>query len=234
VSVIKPHIKIWAALGLLVVAVFGVAATAILGQSPGIIDDRPSNEEIERQARERGINETLNIPDAAPLDPDPRVYEHGPFVLVPAGWAGPTPDVRPVDDPLPSAPASTGEAETSKSPLWRLPRNLPEGYSLVRAASPQLNGQVEMEFQDAKGIGYIEVIIAKPQVRPIVITTWGIGEGQVFERTEIDGMPAIIRLGSAGMSIHAFDETEGTLLFVQGGPELAVESAVEIVEGLRQ
>jgi hypothetical protein len=224
----------------LFVALVAVGVTALANEGM-VVDRSPSKEGVEQQARERGIEGPIVIPDRAPIDPNARIESHPPYLLVPEGWQGPVEPSRPVANRAPDAPPANSIEEASASPLWRTPRYIPPEYHLINAHSPQVSSFLELQYGDQGGNFALSVVIRLPQSRPIKVATWGQAEpgANVFVKSSIDGMPAVLWHGpdggsGLGVTVRAYDQRSGEEYFVQGDRRLTVEQAIQIVKGLRK
>lgn len=221
-------------------ALVGLGTYTAIGDDGFILDDAPSVEQQIQDARDRGIEGSIEVTDRATIDPDLKLETFGPYALVPFGWQGPTPTVEPIADPAPPAPMASTIDEVRKSDLWREPQNLPEGYELVAANSPKLNEQIELIYADATGNPSLTITILRPQLRPIWVSTWGDAhKGNVFVTGEIDGMPTVFWHGrdgepGLGVTIRSLDEETGIEYAVQTGPVLTVDEVIDVVRGLRK
>ena len=128
---------------------------------------------------------------------------HGPFLLIPSGWAGelearqaPTPPVAArnapgdLDDPAPTWP-STDIAEIRRHPLWSEP-DVPEGWTRFYAEAGA--DWIALRYQDRDRHGYVEIQLSQGFPLPLYnrhIETSPYG-GRIHEATEIDGRPATL------------------------------------------
>ena len=128
---------------------------------------------------------------------------HGPFLLIPSGWAGeleaqqaPPPPVAArnapgdSDVPAPTWP-STDIAEIRRHPLWSEP-DVPEGWTRFYAEAGA--DWMVLRYQDRDRQGYVEIQLSQgfplPLYNPHIETSpYG---GRIHEATEIDGRPAIL------------------------------------------
>ena len=128
---------------------------------------------------------------------------HGPFLLIPSGWAGelearqaPPPPVAArsapgdSDVPAPTWP-STDITEIRRHPLWSEP-DVPEGWTRFYAEAGA--DWIALRYQDRDRQGYVEIQLSQgfplPLYNPHIETTpYG---GRIHEATEIDGRPAIL------------------------------------------
>ena len=229
----------WVIAAGLVAAVLALSAVVVVvAKKPGIVDDSPSAEETIRQARERGIEGTITVPDRATFDENAEPIRHGPFLLLPYGWNGPEKDeYNPIDDPASKgAPALTTE-EARKAVLWRDPTFLPAGYEFDRADSEDVNRHVRLLYKSPRD--YLEIQVFFPQAFPLLAWYSPTSDGQIAVPIEVDGMPAILwhdpKGGSpAGVTLYAYEEQINTAYVMQGGGDsMTVEDAYKILDGLR-
>ena len=153
------------------------------------------------------VNAVASIGWAPPPVTSPDItspIRHGPFLLIPSGWAGelgarqaPPPPVAArsapgdSDVPAPTWP-STDITEIRRHPLWSEP-DVPEGWTRFYAEADA--DSIGLRYQDRARHGFVEIHISQglrlPLYNPHIETSpYG---GRIHEATEIDGRPAVLR-----------------------------------------
>lgn len=207
----------------------------------------PTVEEQLAEARARGIEGPVHIPEPNVPPPWLKPDLHGPFLLVPHGWVGALPagsDDRPFDLPE-SAPPGTAaaEADVRASTLWREPASVPDGFVLGRVSSEWPERSVVQHWfrSRAPEVGPAEIIELmwwRPAYLPVRIGTWA-GEGaNVFETRSIEGHAAVVWLPpeqdaiTDSVTVWLFDEAEGVVYTGHGAvpPDDLVAMVLSLAE----
>jgi hypothetical protein len=218
------------------VLALGAAAVAI-ARKPNLVDDAPSKEEAIRQARDRGIEGTISVPDRASVDEDAEPFRYGPFLLIPYGWEGPEKDeYEPTDNPTPRGPAALTTEEARKSPLWREPNYIPPEYEFDRADSEDINRHVRLLYKSSRD--FLEIQVWYPLAFPLIAWFSPTDDGEVVEPVEIDGMPALLwhdPTGETGLgiSLYAYEKEKNIAYVIQAGDSIDAAEVSRILSGLR-
>jgi hypothetical protein len=223
------------ALAAAVAALVGVAG--VVATDPTVADDAPSREETIREARERGIEGTITVPDRATIDENAEPIRHGPFLLLPYGWEGPEKDeYHPIDNPTPKGPPALTTDETRSSPLWRDPAYIPAGFEFERADSEDINRHVRLLYKSPQD--YLEIQVSYPQGLPLLAWYSPVTDGPITEAIEAEGLPAVLwhdpdGQSGTGISLYTYREDTNTAYVVQSSAALAVEEVSRVLAGLR-
>jgi hypothetical protein len=213
-------------------------ATAVVVQATGMFDEPPTVAEMERDARDRGLEGPITV--ISPEPDDTLVpFTHGPYLLVPHGWQGDLPPFRVVDAPVGRSPASDDTNEVRNSPLWR-DASVPTGFVLQRAWTEGLAVEARGQYVSAHGEYAFWTYVALPQTRPIRVDIWTDRGAVLFATTEVDGLPAITWKspadGSGVIGARMFDSSTGIeyLVEIVDTRELTLDDAIDMLRSLRR
>jgi hypothetical protein len=209
-----------------------IALFAVI-HAAGLFDEPPSVEEMEQAARERGLEGPLTV---VPPEPDHFLTPttHGPYLLVPLGWQGDLPPVDVIKNPAGLSGGSDDLETLRSSPLWREP-SLPAGFALERADSESLATVTRGYYSNPRGESVLSTYVALPQSRPIRVDVWTDKGIELFEATEIDGLPAVTWRspsdGSGVIGARMFDAKTGIeyLVEISDTRELGLKDAIDIL-----
>jgi len=219
----------------LIAAALAVLATTI-GQAAGLFDTPPTPEQMEHDARARGIEGTLHVITPVP-DHSLAPERHGPYLFVPLGWHGDLEPFGPVGTPGAGGEASNDTGAVESSAIWRNAR-VPVGLHLDHAWSESLSRDARSEFVDRDGHPVVSTTVRLPQIRPIRVDVWTDGGTRLFEYTEIDGHPAVTWRTPADakgeIGVRLFHEQSGIEYAVQLSDTrtLTLPDAIEILRSM--